>query len=350
MPSLTSLAKQSKKPRVGPLWKGPESDDPVNGGITFSNLSRFLCCRERFRVLMVEGLKPKDEFKATIEYGQMWHACEEALAGKKPWEAALKEYCTKLALKYPMSRADIDHWGGMCLKQFPLYVKHWAAHPDVKDRTPLMQEEVFNVRYTLPSGRVVRLRGKFDSVDLIGKGKEAGVYIQENKTKSQIDDRKIKRQLSFDLQTMIYIVALSTKHGEMGWAAKGPISGVRYNVVRRSSHKSVESFEKKITEDMADGRVSEWFARWKVEITPADVKKFRRECFDNNLEQLCDWWEWISSEAGLKDPFANSIHWRHPFGVYNVLDEGGSSDLDEYLETGSVLGLKRVDELFPELK
>lgn len=33
----------------------------------------------------------------------------------------------------------------------------------------------------------------------------------------------------------------------------------------------------------------------------------------------------------------------------NVLDEGGHSDLDEYLATGSTVGLRRVTDLFPEL-
>jgi hypothetical protein len=44
------------------------------------------------------------------------------------------------------------------------------------------------------------------------------------------------------------------------------------------------------------------------------------------------------------------VHWRHPFGVYDALNEGGSSDLDEYLETGSTVGLERASTLFPELE
>jgi hypothetical protein len=42
-------------------------------------------------------------------------------------------------------------------------------------------------------------------------------------------------------------------------------------------------------------------------------------------------------------------HWQHPFGVYNVLDEGGSSDLDNYLESGTEIGLARTTNLYPEL-
>jgi hypothetical protein len=43
------------------------------------------------------------------------------------------------------------------------------------------------------------------------------------------------------------------------------------------------------------------------------------------------------------------LHYRHPFGSVNWLDEGGASDLDEYLATGSEAGLQRIDDLFPEL-
>lgn len=361
-----------KEPRKGPLWKGPEVD-----GITYSLLSRFLVCRERFRCLVVEGLRPAEEFNHRLEFGSMWHVCEESLAaGQSPTNRVdqwtpLVNYVRELCRKYPLQREQIYHWYQVCLALFPVYVEHWSKHPDVTERTPLLQEQVFDVPYKLPSGRIVRLRGKWDSVDLIGKGKEAGIYLQENKTKSQIDGAKITRQLNYDLQTMMYLVALSVwktkwQNGEIG-SGKGvlqlkdlPLKGVRYNVIRRSSHKTPESMMKKVFEDRESGRIGEWFARWKVEITPADITRFRNQCLNPILEQLCDWWEWITK---AKDPFSpndgcetpkdksvhSSIHWTHPFGVYNILDEGGSTDLDNYLETGSELGLTRADNLFPEL-
>ncbi len=44
------------------------------------------------------------------------------------------------------------------------------------------------------------------------------------------------------------------------------------------------------------------------------------------------------------------IHWQHPFGVYNAMNEGGCTDLDEYLASGNVVGLRQIDNLFPELE
>lgn len=366
MPSVNAKIKQAgvktKPKRDGPLWSGPSGEGP-QGGITFSLLSRFLVCRERFRVHVIEGLRPNDKFNDKLEFGSMWHVCEEAHAANLPIEGYLVEYAEQLRRKYQDAKAreEIAHWAEVCLELFPRYVEYWSQHPDVLDRTPLLQEQPFDVPYRLPSGRTVRLRGKWDSVDLIGKGKAAGIYLQENKTKSSVDGVKIARQCSFDLQTMMYLVALGIeKHlygpgaitdGPNGRTiATTPLLGVRYNVVRRSAHKTVESMLKKMGEDQRNGRIGEWFGRWKVEVSAADVARFRRECLDPVLEQLCDWWGWCR----LGDPYrpknsGSVLHWRHPFGVYNVLNEGGFSDIDSYLETGSESGLRRADDLFPEL-
>ena len=359
---IIKRAVKDGKKRAEPLWKGPEVD-----GITYSLLSRFLVCRERFRLLVVEGLRPKDEFNHRLEYGQMWHVCEEALASNSPhkdhgWEFFLVEYCKGLCKKYPTSQEQIDNWYGICKTQFPAYVSWWSKHPDVVARTPLLQEQVFSVPCQLPSGRTVKLRGKLDSVDLIGKGNGAGIYLQENKTKSRVDERQLKRQLTFDLQTMLYLVALerflpgfcSMDHGLAG-DKPPPILGVRYNVVKRPAQyrgkkETAEGFRSRLSAIIADSP-QDFFMRFKVEVTTDDIAKFRRQCLDPILEQLCDWWEWIGNEP---DPFqpdvnGNICHWRHPFGVWNVLDEGGSSELDEHLATGSTVGLERAERLFEEL-
>jgi hypothetical protein len=78
---------------------------------------------------------------------------------------------------------------------------------------------------------------------------------------------------------------------------------------------------------------------------------FKRTFLDPILEQLCDWWDWIG--VLKQDPFdtkgSGGIHWRHPFGVYNVLDEGGSTEYDEFLLTGNTAGLERRERLYEEL-
>lgn len=393
LPPPRSLAKQLEKSGAkvpkqisGPVWAGPESDAD-NGGITFSMLGKFLSCRERFRLRVIEGLKAVDTFSHHIQYGQMWHTCEEALAAEKDYQPALKEYCQSLLKQYPTQQEQIVHWYEICKLQFPLYVKWWSKHPDVKDRIPLMQEEVFKVPYTLPSGRKVYLRGKFDSVDLIGKGKAAGVYLQENKTKGDIDEQALVRQLRFDLQTCLYLVAIEEWRCNEIHDRDEPLRGVRYNVIRRplsggkgsirrkeggknSPGESAADFYARLSEVIENAYGAEYeraedqhyfFMRWKVEISQADIEKFKKECLNPILEQLCDWYSWvtrmediwgINSVKGIVgEPYPPcSIHWRHPFGAVNVVDEYGGTDVENYLETNSEAGLIRSAKLFEELE
>ena len=346
------------------IWEGPEGKGP-KGGITQSLLSRWLCCRERFRLMVIEGLHPVDTFNHRMEYGQMWHTCEEAHAkGIANWSEPLADYCRDLGRRYKMQSEQIQHWYNVCKTQFPIYVQYWKKHSKGNNQKPLMQEQCFDIPYTLPSGRVVRLRGKFDSVHLRGKNKNAVVYLQENKSKGDIAEEQLKRQLGFDLQTMIYRIAMDCFPADT-WQNK-PIAGVIYNVIRRPlsggkgsirKHQPTKSNPAGESDAEFYGRLRQviiddpgyFFMRWQVEITQQDIRKFEREFLHNALEELCNWWDWVDSPAGRKDPFADPIHWRLPYGIYNPLMEGGSSELDEFLATKSELGLVRNKELFKEL-
>ena len=355
------------------VWKGPEVD-----GITQSKLGLFLKCRERFRVSMVEGLRPQDMFRHSLEYGQMWHVCEEALAlggnpitknpvVSSPWEDQLLGYCSSLAQKYRLDSDAINKWYCICKMQFPLYVEYWKKHPDTKSRKSICAEEVFNVPYELPSGRVVKLRGKWDSVDWLGSKKGGGIYLQENKTKGDIKEEQLKRQIGsgFDLQTMLYLVAMQSSDS----FNPKEINGVLYNVVRRPlaggkhsirQHKptksnlqgeSADAFYKRLGGLIAE-EPSWYFMRWKVEVTPADLERYKREFLNPILEQLCDWWEWIQSVEipGCEFQDIDGRHWRTPYGFWSVLEQGGTDEIDEYLNTGSMVGLEKTNQLFGELQ
>jgi hypothetical protein len=322
----------------------------------------------------MEGLTGEDRWNHRLGYGEMWHICEKHLATKKPstfdgiWNG-LKGYVEDNMQRYPMQADQVRHWYNVCKVQFPLYVAHWCKQRDVLERAPLLQEQEFNIPYKLPSGRIVKLRGKWDSVDIIGKGKGAGIYLQENKTKGDIDENRMMRQLSFDLQTMMYMVALSEYKGQPIY--KAPINGVRYNVVRRplsggrgtiKKHEPSKKNPAGETDASFYARLAEiigadpayFFMRWKAEITKEDVARFRRECLDPLLEQLCEWWDHmmvLSNSSPFTSPTSGTaMHWRHPYGVFNALDEGYSTELDTYLETGNRVGLHRIKTVFPEME
>ena len=363
-----ALKKQNTKRE--PVWKGPSDTDP-QGGITQSLLSTFLCCRERFRIRVVEGLSPPDQFNHRIEYGNMWHLCEEAYATADKhtgWKTELHDYCVGLSKKYPLSQEQIVKWYEVCKVQFPIYLKYWAKDPDEKKRKPVMAEQSFRVPYTLPSGRIVQLRGKWDGVSKYGRK----YYLDEHKTKGEVSPEQIRRQMDFDLQTMLYLVAL--------YRSRDDIAGVRYNVVRRPlaggkhsirQHKPTKSNPKGESSSeyytRLGGLIAEepehYFHRWKVDITGTDVERFCTQFLNPILEQLCNWWHSMQhclapwkvdndreAGPGASWTVTNPVHWRTPYGFWNVLAEGGSTDLDEYLATGSEVGLERGQPLFRELE
>lgn len=369
-----------------PLWQGP-SGEGWNGGITQSMLARFLSCRERFRLKYVLGLEPHDRWNHRMGYGLMWHVCEEALAKgstiEQVMDVCLPTYTQSQINQYPLQRDEILKWHNVCCVQFPEYVSYWAEHPDVTNRTPLLQEQVLDIPYTLPSGRVVRLRAKLDSADLIREESEGllgrhklvtnGIWLQENKTKGDIDKMQVERQLKFDLQTMMYLIILEAYQKEQDgeeWA--NPILGVRYNVVRRplsggkgsikphsekqykngkyTPAETDEEFYERLRRDYLAAEPDYWFFRVRAEISDRDIKVFKDTCLDALLETICIWYGSVTGTEMSKDFGTDHYNYRTPFGVYSALEEGGATEYDAYLDTGSEAGLRRVTELFPELK
>lgn len=341
------MAKLSKKKLSNSVWKGPEVD-----GVTQTLLKGFLGCKERFRLKAIEGWKTYEKFSPPLEYGQMWHVCEEELAAGRDWQEGLKNYANRILADYPDNREDVTKWYKVCKKQFPHYIKYWSKHKDTKTRKRLLEEYSFCVPYKLPSGRVVKLRGKFDSVDIIGKR----VWLQENKTKGRIDENGLSQQLTFDLQTMMYLLCLKQYLKEEG--IKLRVEGVRYNVVRRplsggrGTIKPRKATKNKPAETMDEyyDRLEQyfvdepeyWFIRWNVAVTNSDLDLFKNTFLNPCLEHLCRWYDHVSTNN--EDSYLN---YRTPYGV-NTEIRGG--EIEEYLTTGSTAGLRKVTTLFPELE
>lgn len=367
--------KLSEKP-TEPLWKGPLVD-----GVTQSMLSRYVVCKERFRIHYVEGLQSLDQFNKSIEYGQLWHACEEALLAGKDYYQALMNYRRSLMGRYPEAIDQINHWTDVCNVQFPIYVDYWEKNWVEKSR-PLFQEKTFNLSYPIERQEEnceVRIRGKWDAVHAIDDG--CKIELQENKTKGDIVEHQIKAQLQFDLQTMFYMVALQTLLDDLSADQDAPeefcnpdfnIGKLRYNVVRRplsggkgsirqGKTESAGAFYRRLGDVLAE-EPSYWFMRWEAEITPGDMERFMVDFLDPVLANLVDDYEWWDyAYRNNASPFSNYIrekqfpyhrsrHFRLPYGVYNVLAEGGSTDLDDYLATGNKVGLHRAERLFTELE
>jgi len=343
-----------------PLWGGPMED-----GITFSLLSKFLVCRERFRLKVIEGLDESMGFNHAIEFGSMWHEAEEAHAGGKPWRPAAQKYMDYLRSEHPAADIGIRKTYELVKLAFPLYVKHWQKKGKGIKRIPVLEEEVFNVPYELPSGRTIILKGKFDCVFR----KKKSVWLQENKTKGRIDEAGLTATLDQNLQTMLYQIALRTaqKLGLFPFDKGdiGRIKGVLYNVVRRplgdqhairqkKSETEKQFYQRVAAQIKADP--NHYFMRWDVNLFPREIMQFQERVFDPIMEQLCDWWEWVSQNPfdpwslQTSSEYANNIHWQAPWGIYNSMFGGFRGDYFEYLTTNKRSSLQKIDNLFPELE
>jgi hypothetical protein len=389
-PSVTQESKHVKKPKrkvdtSSFLWKGP-----YEHGITQSLMNRFMTCRERFRLYALLGVTPDMGFNHKLEYGNMWHECEEKFAAREDWNKALNAYTQKLVTEHHLERDEILKWHSLCKRQFPIYIDYWKEHDDVKHREPYYQEEEFRVPYKLPSGRSIVLRGKWDAVDIIN-----GYYwIQENKAKGDFNEDKILQDLQFSIQPLMYLIALREHFRQKGMKSLlKNIEGVRYNVIRRPlsgwssrynlKQKKGREVNKKVKDpktgkqvDVVDARgrkvkirvgeetteeyydrVAEliksepeyFFFRQRVCVSPTDLKRFKVQFFHRQLEVMCDWWDWITSQEGLDNPFGNNVHYRCPYGLYNPMMLDRPEPYGALLDQGLMSGLKRTTTMFPEL-
>lgn len=365
---MTTLERLSNVPIARPCWDGPESSSK-NGGITQSLLGAFLSCPARFKAKVIDNLKPRDRFNHRMHYGNMFHLCNEAYnedtgpedTGTKLIEKRLDEYTRELLIQYPFDQEDILKWSRVCAIQFPVYLDYWRSHHENPNRTSLLQEEVFYVPYRLPSGRTVYLRGRWDGVEL----DEEGIWLCESKTKGTIDVEQIQRRLKYDLQTMLYLVALQKydKAPLLGSiSSRHIVRGVRYNVVRRplSGGKGTIKQTKNETVDQYYDRLAQYirdepetyFFRWQSEVSVEDINAFEKNTLIPCLERLCLWWDWFGCGKSLGtntvSQCLSTLNFIMPFGVNHVTDEYGSP-YDDYITSGSTIGLVKCDNLFPEL-
>lgn len=360
-----------------PLW------DLYRDGITFSLLSKFIICRHRFWIRTVLGLREDLGFNHRIEYGSLFHAGLEEHARLKSsipdFEKRVSKammgianFAKSLIAKHPESHAEIKKWEWFACGQFELYMKHW--HKTDTDRKYIAQEQVFRVPTKLPSGRVVDIRGKYDEIFEVGGSKtsrakgtvKAGTpWLQENKTKGDIDEEGITSSLQSDLQTMMYLHTLDGSDLIQGRRCLN----ILYNVIsrplgqkwspRQKKTESEKDFQWRVLDQM-EAEPDKFFKRWNVQLAYSDLENFRHRVLFPLLEQVCDWWEsiqsnpldpWSTDRSRNRGVVPNPHHYQRPFGVYDSLAQGYRGDYFPFVISNGKdrKGLIRLESAFPEL-
>lgn len=323
---------QRRKKRSKPAW------DLYRDGISYSLLSRFVNCRERFRIYTVEGLKPA-ETSDSMDFGTMFHSLlEEHSKGRNL--AYLKRKLYQESGNDIEKRAMVDQ----CLLVFKFYEETWKEND--ANRKYISQEEVFRVPVHLPSGRKIDLRGRYDEI----YREAGGIWLQENKTKSQIDEVALSNILAHDLQTMLYSYTIKLLYKEEP-------RGVLYNVIRRPLLKQKQKetnleFLQRIEQDI-QSRPEHYFVRFRTEFGDGDIDRFTKRTLFPLLESVCVWWDSIKANPfnpwTQEDGSTNLHHYERPFGVYDSF-RNGKGDYFDLITRGVETGLVRVETVFPELE
>ena len=315
--------------------------DLYRDGVSYSLLSRFINCRERFRLYAVEGLRPEKSGRDALEFGTYVHRILE-LHAKKPnlsIHALVKANPCPLdpALK-PVAQVVMDRY------------LWWYKNSKYRY---IAQEEVFDVPYLLPNGRTLRLRGRFDEILRAPAGYPRGtIWIQENKTKEKINTYQIESFLPNNLQTMFYSTAAERHYSR-------PVTGVVYNVIRKPTHK--RSVQKKETQEQflerLDGIIEadpkHFFHRVEFPFHKSHLERWQLRTLNPILLDLCRWWESIAHNPfepwTLPDGSANPNHFLRPFGVYDSLTTG-IGDYFDPITRNNYVGYSRDNEPFSELR
>ncbi len=333
-----------KKPTKRTPFRNIDKD-----GVTYSFLATFLQCREQARLSYVEGLTEAGLIPA-LEFGQLFHLGFELAAEGQPPENIVKvtsKYNKKNAILNritPEERREHHRLTSLVNMMFPHYYNYWVQPRSKSNDTPrgleflphteyLAREKSFEYIHTLPNGRDIKLRGRFDAILRV----KNDIWIMENKTKSLIDEDGLTAYLPFDLQTMLYAYTCQQEFGVQA-------SGVLYNVVKRPGHRwnpekeSVEEHVLRVEESIVEAP-EKYFMRWNTTLTPHDITSYINNILNPLLMQVTMWWDSIKENPF--DPFqngANPHHFMNPEGLYTKF---GKSSFFELLTRNSTFGLER---------
>lgn len=321
----------SKRRQPVPKKRAP-FQDLYRDGISYSSLAKFVNCRERFRLYYVEGLRPVGTTES-LEFGTMFHSLLEGYAQGIPFETLKANLMNQVRPGNDFYTTALE-----VLIVFEHYIDYWKTND--RKVSYVSQEESFRETVYLPSGRKLDIKGRFDEIFR----RDGGLWLQENKTKSRVEDAILMNILPYDLQTMLYCYAIKLKYKEVP-------KGVLYNVIRQPGLREKKSenltdYCARVNEDIASRR-DHYFIRFQIDITPENLQDFVKKTLYPLLESVCIWWESIQH-----DPFApwvlpngqvNANHWQRPFGVYDPF-RNGKGDYFDLITRGTEVGLKRMEE------
>lgn len=309
-PIRASPKKIKRKPttpakKFTPLW------ELYRDGVTQGFIKTYLECPEQARLKYVEGLSQKG-VRQPLVIGDAFHHLLESSATSKSSGRFLNKYSENWYRETNATRqeqSEFDKNLALVETMHHYYLKWWAIQESkyvwvAKEKT--FREDVFVPGLPEdypPLKAIVSIRGKWDG--LFRTSKKGGLWLQETKTKSRIDEAGMITKLMHDIQTWLYVYAANHHYKE-------PIAGVLYNVarvpqLRQGASEPWAKFLARVKKDI-ESRPQFYFMRWRVEFEKGDMHRWAMRFLFPTLRRIV---LWNNSIKDWENP------WQSPYHFYN---------------------------------
>lgn len=315
--------------------------DLYKDGLTQGAISRWLTCREQFRLAYIEGWK-KSVVSEAMELGSAFHYMAERLTtlvkGRlaTPAEALAEYRKTRISKAKPALTAPEQQLVLSAVsKALPLAnaYQQWWVDRDA-ERSWVLREETFHMIHGPTS---IPLRGRWDGIFRDKKGR---LYLHEMKTKGFVDEDGLQDALPHDLQTMLYCLAIKERFQE---EPRGVVYDViRTPKIRQRKEEPDSEFAQRIAADVAC-RPEDYFLRLEVTFLEGDLQAWAKRVLDPILWDLDQWYRTLV----LTDPSNSWVHYPNPTGLFTRF--GGKSDFFHAITKGDFSGLTRRKVPYEEL-
>jgi hypothetical protein len=326
--------------------------DPFTHGVTYSLLSRWLECPEKFRLGYVDLWTPL-KVSGAMSFGSIGHAALEhiyssgameglrgaGMSTVRKAEAILVDRLSRfMATAYaedrqklernttgdPNEMDELEETYGVAHITLDAYCREWVT--DYREIDWIDLEREFAFPYALKDGRRITIKVKIDGAF---NTQSKALWLFETKFKGRIDEDAILDKMPYDLQVQLYMWAMEVMYGRKP-------EGVMYNVVRRSQLRRKQSerrneFHNRIREDIK-ARPEFYFMRHNVSFYEDEIRRARVE-IGKIIEAFVSAWE-------------NRFFFRNS----GACDARGKCFFINVCSRGMAKGLYRRDKIFAELE
>lgn len=301
-------------------------------GISQSMIALFALCPQKAHYSLIEGYKKDGTYDKALDFGSFFHDCLDAvytcqkdktpkvnvkaIVNKKYVEAKKRMQSAGVDIKQ-LQEFEISY--GMCVSLLDRYFDKWKLQD--KQLQWLDLEKVFSFPYKLRDGTVIQIRGKFDGVFRNDKGK---LWLFETKTKSTIYNNTVMETIGYNLQVMVYMMAMKYLYGETP-------AGVLYNLVKRPGQQykgtynrkpeSIPEYVERVDKDIIE-KPDEYFQRYMVYIRWEEIEEYKNMDLDYMLQRFYEW------QQGGYSNFRNSAAcsmWNRPCEYLPICSTGNKT-------------------------